>query len=143
MVIFMDTSSLVKLYYNENDSIELLGQVTEESATIFLSELSKLEFVSALYKKVRTGEISFEIGRNIINFFTNDFKNFNWVYLDDQIITGAINLLEKYMNKNLLTLDSLQLASALKVKNDAEVFITHDKLLKELFEIEGLNTNFV
>jgi len=57
MVTYMDTSSLVKLYYNENDSIELLDQVSEESATIFLSELSKLEFVSALYKKVRTGEM--------------------------------------------------------------------------------------
>ncbi len=70
MVTYMDTSSLVKLYYNENDSIELLDQVSEESATIFLSELSKLEFVSALYKKVRTGEISYEIGKNVINYFT-------------------------------------------------------------------------
>jgi len=45
----------------------------------------------------------------------------------------------KYGNKGLRTLDSLQLASALILKNKPCVFFTSDKLLKSLFIEESLN----
>jgi uncharacterized protein len=46
----------------------------------------------------------------------------------------------KHWRKGLRTLDSIQLASALKVKNQIELFLTSDNLLSEISQIEGLTT---
>ena len=45
----------------------------------------------------------------------------------------------KYGSHGLRTLDSLQLATALTLKNEECVFLTSDKLLKTLLEKEKLN----
>ena len=44
----------------------------------------------------------------------------------------------KYGKKSLRTLDSIQLACALTLKNDECFFITDDNLLRDLFKEEGL-----
>jgi PIN domain nuclease of toxin-antitoxin system len=54
MKIFLDTSSLFKLYHQETGTQELekifeLAKITH----IFLSEITKLEFSSTVWKKVR------------------------------------------------------------------------------------------
>jgi uncharacterized protein len=58
MKIFLDTSSLIKLYHQEIgtaylDTIFENFNINE----IFLSELAKIEFDSAVYKKVRTKDL--------------------------------------------------------------------------------------
>lgn len=40
MVIFLDTSTLVKLYYKEFDSDQLVSTVTEKADEIFLFEIA-------------------------------------------------------------------------------------------------------
>lgn len=59
--------------------------------------------------------------------------------MHDNIIEAASNLLMKYGDKGLRTLDSLQLASALTLKDEDCIFLTSDNLLKSLFEEENLN----
>jgi predicted nucleic acid-binding protein len=59
MKIFLDTSTLFKLYHKEADTAELeLIFSTVKITEIFLSEISKIEFTSAIWKKVRTKEIT-------------------------------------------------------------------------------------
>ena len=58
MTIFLDTCSLVKLYHKEVGTEELEKMFSEMQITkIFLSEISKIEFTSTIWKKVRTKEI--------------------------------------------------------------------------------------
>lgn len=59
MKIFLDTSSLFKLYHKETGTTELEELfLTAKITTIYLSEIAKIEFASTLWKKVRTKEIS-------------------------------------------------------------------------------------
>jgi predicted nucleic acid-binding protein len=52
MKIFLDTSTLFKLYHREVDTEDLERLFTTEKITnIFLSEISKIEFTSTFWKK--------------------------------------------------------------------------------------------
>ena len=59
MKIFLDTSSLFKLYHQEIGT-EALEKIFEQAKIthLFLSEIAKLEFSSTVWKKVRTKEIT-------------------------------------------------------------------------------------
>ena len=59
MKIFLDTSSLIKLYHFESGT-DYLDQIFEEYiiSEIFLSDIAKVEFNSAIWKKVRTKDLT-------------------------------------------------------------------------------------
>jgi len=140
MKAFMDTSSLIKLYHQEIDSdtiIEILSDYKIES--IILSELAILEFRSALWKKVRLQEIEEEPANKVIQCFHNDQNKYEWISLNYDIVISALKLIMKYGYSGLRTLDSLQMASALIMKDKDCIFLTSDKLLRELFKQEELN----
>ena len=48
MNIFLDTSSLLKLYHKESGTDELLNLISGKAEQIYLSELAKIEFNSAI-----------------------------------------------------------------------------------------------
>ncbi len=53
MKIFLDTSSLFKLYHREADTAELEDTLSKFAITsIYLSEITKVEFTSTVWKKV-------------------------------------------------------------------------------------------
>jgi hypothetical protein len=68
-----------------------------------------------------------------------DVDNFHWIMLQSDIVESASHLLMKYGSCGLRTLDSLQLAAALTLKDKECVFLTSDKLLWTLFKDELLN----
>jgi predicted nucleic acid-binding protein len=112
MKIFLDTSSLFKLYHQETGTQELekifeLAKITH----IFLSEITKLEFSSTVWKKVRTKEIKESEAIETINLFENDFTKFTFIATDSLILEQARNLISKYGKEGLRTLDSIQLSS--------------------------------
>jgi len=51
----------------------------------------------------------------------------------------AKTLIGKYWKNGLRTLDSIQLASALNIKEDIDIFLTSDKLLADIAIHEGMN----
>jgi predicted nucleic acid-binding protein len=57
-VYFLDTSALVKRYHREPGSDAIAALFAEQDRRIIISELSIIEFGSALSKKVREGEIT-------------------------------------------------------------------------------------
>lgn len=59
MKIFLDTSSLIKLYHTEIGTDDLDKLLDENSVQeIFLAEIAKIEFSSAVWKKVRTKDLT-------------------------------------------------------------------------------------
>ncbi len=115
MKAFLDTSSLIKLYHQEEGTDHVMKALSSDIREIFLSELAILEFRSAIWKKIREKEIQERAAIEVIKCFQNDVDNFQW------------------------TLDSLQLAAALTMKDKKCVFLTSDKLLLTLFKDELLN----
>lgn len=141
MKIFLDTSSLIKLYHTEIGT-DLLDKIFEDFAVneIFLSDIARVEFSSAIWKKVRTKDLMPNEASDIINSFNEDFGNYTFIELDAELISTAINLVNKYGLKGLRTLDSFQLASIIKIKSELFYAITADDLLKSLIESEGIET---
>lgn len=138
--IYFDTSSLIKLYHYE-EGTELLDQLFENNKVnaVFLSELAKIEFDAAIWKKVRTQELTHDEAQALATFFETDYSKFQFVELNSEIVSSSRILVAKYGNEGLRTLDSIQLASALKLKNELELFVTADRLLKNIAAKEGLS----
>lgn len=141
MKIFLDTSSLFKLYHQEAGTAELEQVFAQGNIThVYLSELTKVEFASTVWKKVRTKEITAAQAMTTIALFEVDFAKYTFATTDSLLLEQARQLVIKYGLEGLRTLDSIQLASCLVLAQEVAVFFTADKLLKTLLEAEGLPT---
>jgi predicted nucleic acid-binding protein len=141
MKAFLDTSSLFKLYHQEMDSGIIESVFTDHKVTdVFLSELSKIEFASTVWKKVRKQDITELQAKAIIEAFETDFSKYIFVQIDSIIIEQAKSLITKYGKQGLRTLDSIQLSAAVMLERQADLFISSDKLLDSFFKEESLPT---
>ncbi len=57
MNIFFDTSALVKFFHEEPGTEKVTDLINNPGNNIFVSDLARLEFVSALYRRYRNNEI--------------------------------------------------------------------------------------
>lgn len=111
MKIFLDTSSLFKLYHQEAGTDELENVFSKVKIThIYLSEISKVEFTSTIWKKVRTKEITLEQAKTTLELFESDFQKYNFVATDSLILEQARNLITKYGIVGLQISDGIQLS---------------------------------
>ena len=140
MNVFLDTSSLFKLYHREKGTDQLMRLFTESRIEkVFLSEITKVEFCSTVWKKCRTSEIETNIASVLISKFEQDSVRFSFVPEGASLRLKAVELLEKHWKSGLRTLDSLQLASALKVRGQIAYFVTSDKVLSEIALSNGFD----
>ena len=96
MKIYLDTSSLIKLYHTESGTDELDNLFESNSIQeIFLSEITKIEFNSAIWKKVRTKDLTIDEATEITNSFTNDYDNYSFIGSDYDLILRAKDLVTK------------------------------------------------
>lgn len=138
MIAYLDTSALVKLYHQESNS-DLVEDFIRGVEEIHLSEITKLEFRSAIWKKVRTGEVREENAVVSIDSFRSDAGNYAWVAADPGIISSAQDLLMAHGRTGLRTLDSIQLASVLTLKEQDCTFVTFDNSLKRISQLENVS----
>jgi len=139
MNIFFDTSSLFKLYHKENGTQELMDFFINNTIdSIFLAEITKIEFSSVVWKKCRKREIDEKTATIFIEKFDNDSRNFKFLAESNDLRKYAKELIGKHWEKGLRTLDSIQLASALIQKSRIDLFFTSDILLSEIAVLEGL-----
>ena len=139
MKVFLDTSSLFKLYHREDgtDELELIFS-TEKISTVYLSDLTKVEFASTVWKKVRTKEITESQALATIQSFEADFVKYAFIAVDSIVTEQARILIMKYGAKGLRALDSIQLSTAVCLAQDADVFFAADNLLRSFLETEYL-----
>lgn len=139
MNLFFDTSALFKLYHIEEGIKELIDFFTSNTIdSIFVSEITSIEFSSAVWKKCRKNEIDETTAKILIDKFELDSANYRVVNQSDNLVKLAKNLIESHWQIGLRTLDSIQLASVLTIK-DIDFFFTSDKILSEVAINEGLN----
>lgn len=129
---FIDTSALIKLYHEENGTDRLSRLINSEDPVIVISYLTVIEMVSALAKKVRTGEIDGHIFNEAVSNFENDVSNFEVTVINETIKRHASSLLKTVgMQRGLKSLDSLQLVSALAASEPPDLFIAADSILAD------------
>ena len=107
-------------------------------ATIYVADITRIEFSSVVWKKCRKREISEEIATLLIMRFTEDARKFTFVPDDTETKLFASELIGTHWQQGLRTLDSIQLASALMVKEDVDIFLTSDIVLSQIAKTEGL-----
>jgi len=134
MNIFLDTNALIKLYHREKGTEELTNflNTKENILTLSVTDLSKTEFYSAIYKRVRMGQLKIETAKIVLQKFSNDFDKFNVIRFDDKIFKTSLELLDLHsVEMSLRTLDSLQLAASIVLNNLLKIdyFISSDKIL--------------
>lgn len=138
MRYFFDTSAIVKLYHHEPGT-EIVLPLYRESASIEVSELSKVEFLSAIHKKLRTGEITGEILEAVRDRFVADCSNrFVVVHAASMIVDAALDILgTRGRLHHLFSLDALQIATYSVVDDGETIFVCADKRLAALVEAIG------
>ncbi len=140
MNVFLDTSVLLKLYLHESDSYHYRSQLNLAGGAIHLSVLSRIEFVSAATKKIRTGAATNAEVAHSLRLFAQDVDTFRWIGLSEILLEDAARLINKYVAPGLRTLDAIQLAAARSAQNEVGLFLTADQQLAAIFEAEGLPT---
>lgn len=137
MIAFLDTSALVKLYHWETGS-DIIEKAICDATELYLSEIAKLEFRSAIYKKVRTKDLNLSDAESVIACFEADYTQFNWINVDKSVIQSASELLTKYGEIGLRTLDSIQLASALSVEIKDCLILSADIIINKIVALGNL-----
>jgi uncharacterized protein len=143
---FFDTSVLIKLYHEENGTAFLDQLLIEQQPIIVISDLSIIEMISALARKVRTQDVTTEMFEQVVTAFEKDVPAFERLPLNRAVQNRAIALLKKYgLEQGLRTLDALQLASALigNEKAPLDMFIAADKTLANVAKKEALSALLV
>lgn len=142
-VYMLDTSGLIKYYTIEIGSKNVEAIINDSTNQIFISDLSIVELVSTLAKKVRMkamGANGFHLARR--RFFADIVANkFNVEMLRQEHGRSAINLLVKHATKRgLRTLDALQLAIAIdpKSRRGLDGFVCADDKLAKIIKLEKI-----
>ncbi len=142
MNYFFDSSALAKLFHPEPGSDKVIQIYSEHRNRAFTSRLAVVELTSVAGVKVRTGTINKEKAATFLADVAEsaDSQRFIIQRILDEDYRQAQTLLTHYAQQHSLrTLDSLQLASAirLRARTNIDYFVTSDRTLAKVAKMEG------
>jgi predicted nucleic acid-binding protein len=139
MILYLDTSAILKKYFKEPGSNEVIAK-WKEAGGIFTSSVAYAEVMAAFHRKNREVDIGRTRFRNILNSFQEDWSGFFHVEITDDLNRLIGRLVKVHPLRGF---DAIHLASALviseKVGKDLWFVCFDDRLLKAAKK-EGLNT---
>jgi hypothetical protein len=142
---YADSSALVKRHVNEIGTAWFQALADPAAGNVIVTaRLSMVEVYSAFNRRLRETQISATDYTQIVNDFTANCSDYEWVELTHTVVERARLILERYP---LRAYDAMQLASAL-VANDilqranlsTLTFLSADNRLLGAAQIEGLAT---
>ena len=128
MMLYLDTSALVKLYVDEPLSQEVSAAVDEAEA-VATSLLAYAEARAAFARARREARFSPHAYRHIVEAFEEDWPRYITVEVTDLIVKNAGNLAA---SRALRGYDALHLASALSLRERASSLMTFLAFDREL-----------
>ena len=139
MNLYFDTSALIKFFHTEEGTDIVTDLIESEDNIIYISEIAKIEFYCALYRRLRNKEITKKNLEQAIKGFEIQIKDFNVEPLGSIVVNEAEELIKKYGNKfKLRTLDALHFASYRLISDIDWHFVTTDNNLYDVV----LSANF-
>ena len=111
MIIFCDTSALMKLFVTEQHS-NAMQKLATESARVIVSQLTWAEMCVGLALKQRTNQVDAQIAATALAQLRAEWQRYTRLGVDEELMieSGALSL--KF---GLRAYDSVQLASAQRV----------------------------
>ncbi len=139
MILYLDTSALLKKYFKEPGSTEVISR-WKEAKGIVTSSVAYAETMASFYRKKREVNIRGKVFGKILNSFQRDWTSFIRVEVTDDLNESIDKIVARY---SLRGFDSIHLASALIVQErvpEQFLFACFDKNLIQAAQLEGLQT---
>jgi predicted nucleic acid-binding protein len=137
MIAYLDTSSLVKLYVEEESSGDV-ANIVGKSRAAATSMIAYAEARAAFARRLRERAFTKEAYKNLISFFEKDWNKMLQVKVTKELIHRAGTLAEKH---GLRGFDAIHLSSALTLKskvNSPVLFSCYDEKLQKASLLERL-----
>lgn len=139
MILYLDTSALVKRYFREPYSDEVLAR-WKAATQIVTSVVAYAETMACIYRKKREGDLGDTVTRKITDSFHQDWVSFIRVKVNDEL-NGTIDRVVK--RHPLRGFDAIHLASAMVIHESIPedfLFACFDARLDRAAQLEGLDT---
>ena len=139
MILYMDTSALLKKYFQEVGSKDVISK-WKEAAGIVTSTVTYAEIMASIHRKRREGSENDKLLRGVINLFQEDWNTFIQVAVTNDLNESIDRIL---LYHPLRGFDAIHLASALIVRENVPgkfLFACFDRRLNTAAQAEGLNT---
>ena len=132
MNLFFDTSALVKFFHEEEGTDIVTDLILEQNNEVWISELGRLEFISAVSRRFRNKELNEEQLNTAVDSFENQIAGFNIEPLGHAVLEQAELFIKKYgRTYGLKALDALHLgAFSLISEKDWSFVVADDNLCK-------------
>jgi uncharacterized protein len=128
--LFLDTSVLVKLFHDESGTPEVTSMVVAAGADVLVLELARLEFLSAVYRRLRAGEIEEDAADRVRGFLDEQLLTFQVLPLGKAVLREAEQHIAAYgREEGLRSLDALHLAAFTLACGPDWKFVCADKRL--------------
>ena len=138
MKLFFDTSALVKFFHEETGTDGVTSWINNPDNEIWVLDLARLEFASALYRRFRNKGISESDIDTALASFIEQVSSFNIEPLGQSVVDEAESLMSNFgKTKGLRTLDALHLAAYLLISEEDWTFVSTDKNLCDTARAAG------
>jgi predicted nucleic acid-binding protein len=137
MILYLDTSALVKKYFEEEHSTDVIS-AWQTSLEIATSAVAYAEMLAAVYRKVLEMRVKKPLLENVLSVFQKDWSSFIIVGVDNSLNETLHKIIVRY---GLRGFDAIHLASALTIGSvvaDDYVFACYDERLNDAARGEGL-----
>jgi len=138
MIVYLDTSSLVKLYVKESDSSNVV-HLLKSSEVAATSLIAYTEARAAFARRLREKAFAPREYERLISFFNTDWENYLIVNVTKNLVPFAGELAEKHGLKGF---DALHLSSAVILHQELSSPVTFscaDQKLQKASELEKLH----
>jgi predicted nucleic acid-binding protein len=137
MIVYLDTSSLVKVYVEEEGSRGIV-ELIDKSAAAATSMVAYAESRAAFARRMREGAFTKNDYTNLALSFERDWMNYVQVKVTQELIQLAGNLAEKHALRGF---DAIHLASAVLLNKSGVpiVFSCYDEKLQKASILEKLS----
>ncbi|MFO7640208.1 MAG: type II toxin-antitoxin system VapC family toxin [Candidatus Competibacteraceae bacterium] len=127
---YLDTSALAKWYLNEPGSEDFVRDIQGLDVAV-ISSLTQTEMRSLLARRRRMGELTHELESVVYASFLDDITqgSLHLYSVEDTRFAEAVNLISRYPEHPLRTLDALHLAVARHW--EVETLATADAVMAE------------
>ncbi|MCK4727423.1 MAG: type II toxin-antitoxin system VapC family toxin [Desulfobacterales bacterium] len=137
MVLYLDTSSLVKLYVEEKDSSQIANLVGASNVTA-TSLVAYAEARAAFARRFRERAFTANEYRVLLSSLNEDWGNYLILKVTNELVRRAGDLAEKHALRGF---DAIHLSSAVSLCQDFSapvVFSCSDRKLQKASELEDL-----
>lgn len=117
MIVYLDTSALVKLYVAEEDGRELVCRAVEESEGVATSTVAYAEARAGLARKHREGIFTADELRRAVSDLDEDWPTYDRLNVSDPVSCLAGELAERHALRGY---DAVHLASAVRISERFE-----------------------